>query len=111
MLKINATTDNRRVIKKHEKPGIKRNEAWSRSKSSYPVTTLVQITHYTSPNYTDHPKWIYIEYTVFKIFALFRIFKQLALALKNSFPWKISLHWIYFLPFKIFEQLCACPED
>jgi len=30
--------------------------AWSRSKSLSPVTTLVQITQCTSPNYTDHPQ-------------------------------------------------------
>ena len=45
-----------------------------------------------------------------KIFSLFRIFEQLALAFKNSVPAKFSLYWIYFLPFKIFEQLCAYPE-
>ena len=29
---------------------------------------------------------------------------------ENSFPWNFLLYWIYFLPFRIFEQLCACPE-
>jgi len=27
---INAATDNRRVLKKHEKPGIKKTRTWSR---------------------------------------------------------------------------------
>ena len=41
----------------------------------------------TSPNYTDHPKLIYTQYTVLKIFSLFRIFEQLALGFKNRvFP-------------------------
>ena len=99
------------------------------------IMTLVQITNYTSLNYTDPPKWIY---TVLKIFSPFTIYEQLALALKKqscpeifhcieytfhiedfnnlrlpwkqSFPWNFSLYWVYFLPFRIFEQLCACPE-
>ena len=29
---------------------------------------------------------------------------------KQSLPWNLSLYWIYFLPFRIFEQLCAWPE-
>ena len=29
---------------------------------------------------------------------------------KTEYPWNFSLYWIYFLPFRIFEQLCACPE-
>ena len=29
---------------------------------------------------------------------------------KQSFPSNFSLYWIYLLPFKIFEQLCAYPE-
>ena len=30
---------------------------------------------------------------------------------KQSLPWHFSLYWIYFLPFRIFEQLCTCPEN
>ena len=29
---------------------------------------------------------------------------------KQSLPY-ISLHWIYFWPFRIFKQLCPCPEN
>ena len=29
---------------------------------------------------------------------------------KTEFSLKLSLYWIYFLPFKIFEQLCSYPE-
>jgi len=66
--------------------------------------TLAQITRII-------PQWIYTEYTALKTFSPFRIFEHLALALKNRVcPNKISLCWIYFLPFKIFGQLCACPE-
>jgi len=51
---------------------------------------LVQITHYTSPNYMHPPKWIHTGYTVLKFFSPFRIFEELVLALKFSL-------WIYFL--------------
>ena len=72
-------------------------------------------------------------FTVLNILFTFRIFEQLALALKNSVPWihcieftffiiqdfwatctclekqslscKFSLYWKYFLSFRIFEQL------
>jgi len=44
--------------------------------------TLVQITNYTSPNYTHHPQ-VNILYTVLKNFSPFTIFVQLALALKK----------------------------
>ena len=29
---------------------------------------------------------------------------------KQSLPWNVSLHWIYLLPFRIFEQFCACAD-
>ena len=45
-------------------------------------TTLAQITRII-------PKWICTEYTVLKIFLLFRIFEQLAIALKKEFALKI----------------------
>jgi len=84
--------------------------------------TLVLITHYTSPNYTDRPK-VNIHcienfflrlpwknkvaqkiFTVVNILFIFRIFNNLCLPWKE-FPLKISLYWIYFLSFSIFEQL------
>jgi len=55
-------------------------------------------------------------FTVLNILFTFRIFEQLALALKNSVSWNFSLYWIYFLSFRIFEQLAlaiknrVCPE-
>jgi len=123
----------------HEKPGTKKTRTWSRSISLKPVTNLVQITHYISPNYTDHLKQIYTEYTVLKTFSLFRIFEQLALAFKNRvFPWNfhcvqyISYHWSFsatlrlpwkrdfdlkfftvfnvLFTFRIFEQLAIAPK-
>jgi len=58
--------------------------------------TLVQITHYTSPNYTDHHKWIYTEYTVLRIFPLFRIFEQLPLVFRHRvFPQ--NFHYIEYI--------------
>jgi len=39
------------------------------------------------------------------------VFNNLRLPWKPSFPWNFSLHWIYFLPFRISEQLCACLEN
>ena len=44
-------------------------------------------------------------FTAVNILFIFRIFEQLALALKTGLPWNFSLHWIYFLLFRIFEQL------
>ena len=99
------------------------NQSWLWSRLQ---TTLAQIPRIA-------PKWIY---TVLKIFSPFTIFEQLALGWKNkvalkffsifnilftfrifnslpwkqSFPWNFSLYWIYFLPFMITDQLCACPE-
>jgi len=49
-------------------------------------------------------------FTVLNTLFTFRIFNNLLLPWKQSFPWNFSLYWIYFLPFRIFEQLCACPE-
>jgi len=98
--------------------------------------TLVQITNYTSPNRTDRPQvnihcienlftvhdfWATCAcpeknrvalkfFTVLNILFTFRIFSNLRLPWKQSFPWNFSLYWIYFLPFRIFEQLCACTE-
>ena len=60
---------------------------------------------YISPNNTDHPKWIYTEYTVLNIFSPFRIFEQLALALKNRLCSEFTVLNIYFLSFRNFEQL------
>ena len=49
-------------------------------------------------------------FTVLNILFTFRFFNNLRLPWKQSFPWNFSLHWIYFLPFRIFEKVCACPE-
>jgi len=66
--------------------GPRSTQSWSWTTTIDGLTSMTQ-RHCTSPNYTDHPKWIYAEYTVLKIFSLFRIFEQLALALKNrAFP-------------------------
>ena len=88
---------------------------------------MVQITHYTRPNYTDHPQvtihWIHCIENIFTV----QDFEQLALVLKKkvcpemfhcieyifyhsgflsnfcaclekqSLPWNVSLYWIYFL--------------
>jgi len=83
--------------------------------------TLVQITHYTSPNNTDPPKWIYTEYTALKIFYRSGFLSNLRLFLKFSLYWiysfyhprflsNLRLPWIHcidyiFLSFRIFEQL------
>ena len=53
-----------------------------------------------------HPLW-----KVHTCFLSFRIFQQLGLALKKKVVLKFSLYSIYFLPFRIVEQLCACPEN
>ena len=91
---------------------------------------MVQITHYTGPNYTDHPQvnihcienfhrlWFLSNLhphwktefalkflTVLNIFLPFRIFEQLALALKNRVSLKFFTLLKYFLSFRIFEQL------
>ena len=97
--------------------------------------TLIQITNYTSPNYTDRPQvnthriehfftghdfWATCacpektelpwNFSLYWIYVSHSGFKNLRFPWKPSFPWKFSLYWIYFLPFRIFEQLCACPE-
>jgi len=89
---------------------LQKTRAWSRPKSFYPVTTLVQIIHYASPNYTYHPQvnihWI----IVLKIFSPFRIFEQIAPALKNSvFP---EIFHCIECAFYIqdFWATCSCPE-
>jgi len=65
-------------------------------------TTPAQITRIT-------PEWIYTEYTVLKIFSLFRIFEQLALAMKNSVPWIHCTEYIFFM-IQDFWATCACPQ-
>jgi len=44
-------------------------------------------------------------FTVVNILFTFRIFNNSRLPWKQSFPWNFSLYWIYFLLFRIFEQL------
>ena len=52
--------------------------------------------------------WIcYIE----NIFTVQDFWATCACLEKHSFPSNFSLYWIYFLPFKIFEQLCSYPEE
>jgi len=121
--------------------------------------TLVQITHYSSPNNTNHPQvnmhWIhYIEkfftvsrflsnlrllwktefalkyFTVLSILCTFRIFEQLALALKSCpeifhcienfyhsrflsnlhLPWIHCIEYLFFI-IQGFWAICACPEN
>jgi len=45
------------------------------------------------------------------IFYIQDILAPCACPEKQSVPWKFSLYWIHFLPFRIFKQLCACPEN
>ena len=97
---------------------------------SWKVQTLVQITHCTSPNYTDHPEvnihCIENFFTVHDFWATcacpenfhcieyaftLRIFNNLRLPWKQSFPWNFSLYWIYLLPFRIFEQLALALKN
>jgi len=51
--------------------------------------------------------WIYC---IENIFYCSGFLSNLRLPWKTSFSSKFSLYWICFLPFKIFEQLCAYPE-
>ena len=49
--------------------------------------------------------------TVLNIFFnIHSIFDQLALALKKKFTLKFFTVWNVRFTFRIFEQLCACPE-
>jgi len=85
-----------------------------------PIMTLVQITNYTSPNCTDWPQvnlhciehfftvhefWATCAcpwknrvalkiFTVLDILSTFRIFNNLCLPWKQSFPWNFSLYTI-----------------
>ena len=53
---------------------------------------------------------IHSIYCIENIFTVQDFWATCACFQKQSFPAKFSLRWIYFLPFKIFEQLCAYPE-
>jgi len=54
---INAATDNRRVLKKARKTWHQKKRGLGPDQSHYNQSrVIVQITHYTSPNYTNHPK-------------------------------------------------------
>ena len=104
-----------------------------------PECVMVQITHYTRLNYTNHPQvnihWIHC----IQNFSTFKIFTQLTLSLKNrvcpeifhcieyifyhsgclsnfalavrkqSMPWNFSLCWINFFILDI-RATCAWPE-
>ena len=50
-------------------------------------------------------------YCIENIFSVQDFLATCACLQKQSFSAKFSLYWIYFLPFKIFEQLCAYPEN
>jgi len=76
---------------------------------------LVQITYYTRPNYADHPNvnmhwihWIEKFFTIQDFIA--------TCACPKILPWNFSLYWIYFLLFRIYEQVAlvlknrVCPE-
>ena len=64
-------------------------------------TTLAQITQII-------PKWIY---TVLEIFLPFRVFEQLALALKNRVCSENFLRIEYTFYIQDFWAACACPEN
>ena len=70
--------------------------------------TLVQITNYTSPNSTDPPQ-VNIH-CIENFFTVHDFWATCACPEKTELAWKFSLYWIYILPLRIFEQLCACPE-
>ena len=57
---------------------------------------MVQITHCTSPNYTD---WICTEYTLYwKILPRSGFLSNLRLPWKTEFALNVLQYWIYFLP-------------
>ena len=66
-------------------------------------TTLAQITRIT-------PMWIYTQYTVLEIFSPFRIFEQLALALKKRVCPEIFHCIEYILCIQDFWATCVCPK-
>ena len=67
---------------------------------------MVQITHYTSPNYTDHPKWIYTEHNVLRIFLTIQDFwATLRLPWKTEFALKLFTVFNILFTLRIFEQL------
>ena len=53
---------------------------------------------------------IHSIYCIENIFTVQDFWATCACFQKQSFPTKFSLCWIHFLPFKVFEQLCAYPE-
>ena len=66
-------------------------------------TTLAQITQITPSEYT-------LNILYWKYFHCSGFLSNLRLPWKTEFFLKFSLYWVYFLPFKIFEQLCAYNE-
>jgi len=67
------------------------------------VTTLVHITHYTSPNYTDHPQ-VNIHY-IEMFFTVQDFLRTLCLPWKTEFALNFSLYWIFFLHSGLFSNL------
>jgi len=100
---------------------------------------LVQITHYTSSNYADHPQvnihWIHCIENIFNvqyfwttlrlpwkqsvpwihcieyIFFIIQNFEQIPLALKNRVCAEIFHCIEIFFIFQEFLAICACPEN
>ena len=87
---------------------LQKMRAWSRSESLQLITTLVQITNYTSPNYTDHPQ---MNTHCIEIFLPFTIFEQLVLALKKLSCPEIFHCIEYTFYIQDFWATCACPEN
>jgi len=76
--------------------------AWSRSKSLWPITTLILITNFTSPNYTDRTQ---VNIHCIENFSQFTIFEQLALPLKKTVALKIFAVVNILFTSRIFNNL------
>ena len=57
------------------------------------IVTLVQITNYTSPNYTDRPQ-VNIH-CIENFFTVHDFWATCACLEKTELPWNFSLYWIY----------------
>ena len=71
---------------------------------------MIQITHYTSPNYTDHPQlnvhWIH---SIENIFTVQDFWATCACPEKHSVSWINCMEYIFFV-IQEFWATCACPE-
>ena len=79
---------------------LQKTRAWSRSKSLWPMTTLVQITHHTSPNYANRP-----QLNIHCIQIFFTVHDFCACPEKTELPWNFSLYWIHFLHSGVLSNL------